>query len=90
MAHTAHPKERIQETFDNDICIAKKAKLTAQLIQECKHLTFFTGAGMSTSSGIPDYRGPEVCTTMPLLMMNREFGQLGSMEVRGGAQLQIL
>eukprot|EP01126_Amoeba_proteus_P040091 TRINITY_DN425_c0_g2_i6.p1 TRINITY_DN425_c0_g2~~TRINITY_DN425_c0_g2_i6.p1 ORF type:complete len:533 (-),score=100.88 TRINITY_DN425_c0_g2_i6:475-2073(-) len=60
MAYTAHPtQERIQEQFDDEICIIKKAKLTSELIKRSKYVTFFTGAGFSTSAGIPDYRGPE-------------------------------
>ena len=31
----------------------------AQWIIECEHLVAFTGAGISTDSGIPDFRGPE-------------------------------
>ena len=31
----------------------------AQLIIDCDHLVAFTGAGISTDSGIPDFRGPE-------------------------------
>jgi NAD-dependent SIR2 family protein deacetylase len=31
----------------------------AQWIVECEHLVAFTGAGISTDSGIPDFRGPE-------------------------------
>lgn len=36
----------------------KKVKKTAELIANSEHLVFFTGAGISTESGIPDYRGP--------------------------------
>jgi mono-ADP-ribosyltransferase sirtuin 6 len=31
----------------------------ARWIVECKHIVAFTGAGISTDSGIPDFRGPD-------------------------------
>ncbi len=31
----------------------------ARWITECEHIVAFTGAGISTDSGIPDFRGPE-------------------------------
>ena len=31
----------------------------ARWIIQCKHIVAFTGAGISTDSGIPDFRGPE-------------------------------
>lgn len=30
-----------------------------ELLRQAQHLVFFTGAGVSTESGLPDYRGPE-------------------------------
>ncbi len=33
--------------------------LIARWIIECEHIVAFTGAGLSTDSGIPDFRGPE-------------------------------
>lgn len=37
----------------------EKIELAAQWIAESKSLVIFTGAGISTDSGIPDFRGPD-------------------------------
>ena len=39
--------------------LEEKINLAAQWICESKRLVVFTGAGLSTDSGIPDYRGPD-------------------------------
>lgn len=39
--------------------IQEKLKQIAKLIQSSEHLVVFTGAGISTASGLPDYRGPD-------------------------------
>ncbi len=36
-----------------------KIELTAKWIYESNHLVVFTGAGISTESGVPDFRGPD-------------------------------
>ena len=36
-----------------------KIELIAKWIIESKKLVIFTGAGISTHSGLPDYRGPD-------------------------------
>ena len=48
-----------------NICIAVNAQLEAQIaalasrIRRSRHTVAFTGAGISTESGIPDFRGPQ-------------------------------
>jgi NAD-dependent SIR2 family protein deacetylase len=37
----------------------KRINTLAQWIFEAKHLVVFTGAGISTESGLPDFRGPD-------------------------------
>ena len=39
--------------------LREKIELLTQWIAESKKLVIFTGAGISTASGIPDFRGPE-------------------------------
>ncbi len=36
-----------------------KIKLLAQFLYEARYPVFFTGAGISTESGLPDFRGPD-------------------------------
>ena len=37
----------------------KRIKTFAHWMFEAKHLVVFTGAGISTESGLPDFRGPD-------------------------------
>lgn len=43
--------------FMNDI--ESKIKTLAQWLYEARYLVVFTGAGISTESGLPDFRGPD-------------------------------
>merc|ERR1711959_398125 len=49
---------RVREFCEPEEALDKKTTELAQLIRESKYTVFFTGAGVSTSAGINDYRGP--------------------------------
>jgi len=59
MAWTARKGDDIKELNDSDAQVDEAAKQTADIIRSSKHLVFFTGAGLSTSAGIADFRGPD-------------------------------
>lgn len=44
------------QVFEDDDEVEKKVKTMAKWIKEAKHVVFHTGAGISTSAGIPDFR----------------------------------
>ena len=57
MAHTAHKTdEEKKEFFDAEDVLDEKIGKLAQLILKSKHFVAFTGAGISTACGIPDFR----------------------------------
>ncbi|CAH0518695.1 unnamed protein product [Peronospora belbahrii] len=54
----SQPKVTIEATTDHNATrLNEKCRKLASLIAHSKHLVAFTGAGISTSVGIPDYRG---------------------------------
>lgn len=60
MAATAHKhKEMMEEHYDAEDVLAEKVDMLADMVRNSQHMVAFTGAGISTSAGIPDFRGPE-------------------------------
>lgn len=44
------------KVFDDEQTVADKCAKLAEMMSEAKHIVVHTGAGISTSVGIPDFR----------------------------------
>ena len=57
MASTAiQTEEEKREYFDDPATLDMKVTQLAEWVRNSQFMTVFTGAGISTSTGIPDYR----------------------------------
>ncbi len=54
----------LPESFDSEEEVAAKVKQLARWMEESQHVVVHTGAGISTSAGIPDFRGPRGVWTL--------------------------
>ena len=54
--HNIEHEDDKKEFFDSPEELEKKIDLLAKWVKESKHCVMFTGAGISTSTGIPDFR----------------------------------
>jgi mono-ADP-ribosyltransferase sirtuin 6 len=52
------------EVYDSVADLSYKMDVLADILKTCKHLVVHTGAGVSTSAGIPDFRGPKGVWTL--------------------------
>jgi mono-ADP-ribosyltransferase sirtuin 6 len=65
MAFSAHKTaEAMEELYDSDEQFTQGVQAAVDLIRKSPHTVFYTGAGISTSAGIPDYRGPDGVWTL--------------------------
>lgn len=54
----------IAEKFDSPSEVEEKASTLAAWVKNAQHIVVHTGAGISTSAGIPDFRGPKGVWTL--------------------------
>jgi len=80
-------KRRVREFSDDLEYLDDKIKTLARMITTSNRTVFFTGAGVSTSAGISDYRGPTGCWTKSAV---RKLQNLKKRSTEQSQQLKLL
>jgi mono-ADP-ribosyltransferase sirtuin 6 len=60
------------EYFDSPQSFDEKVASIVSILQSAQHVVVFTGAGISTASGIPDFRGPNGIWTQELVEKEKQ------------------
>ncbi|XP_065060133.1 NAD-dependent protein deacylase sirtuin-6-like [Rhopilema esculentum] len=63
----------LKEETDKPDILKENLKKLIEIVKEAKHLVVHTGAGISTASGIPDFRGPKGVWTLEAKGIKPEF-----------------
>lgn len=61
----------LPESVDSQRVFDRKLKNLIDMVKEAQHIVILTGAGVSTTAGIPDFRGPKGIWTNELNMKKR-------------------
>ncbi|KAH3757057.1 transcriptional regulator, Sir2 family protein [Pelomyxa schiedti] len=69
---------RVAEHYDDEAALNEKITLLASMVGASSYTVFFTGAGVSTSSGVGDYRGPSGAWTKRRIRELQDKGRLGT------------
>lgn len=74
--------ERVREyNEENDAALfQRKVRKLAKMVRKSKYTVFFTGAGVSTSAGVGDYRGPSGAWTKRKIKQLQDLGSRRSAE----------
>jgi mono-ADP-ribosyltransferase sirtuin 6 len=81
MAFSAHKdEESIREHEDPPEILNPKLDKLAEMVRASEYFVTFTGAGISTSAGIPDFRGPEGTWTLEAQGRERTLPTVSSLQ----------